>query len=80
MRVKGYEPDHVGAQRCENEDHLRNVEESEKQQRIRHEAAPDDELSVPAEIQERVRTLAGCFPLPDCQELVGTSSSEPMAL
>src|ERR1700719_663396 len=52
VRVKGYNPDNIGAQRGENEGHLDDVEKSEKQKSIRQKAPPDDELSIPANVQE----------------------------
>lgn len=80
MRVKGYEPHDIGAHRGENERYLGNVEKSEKQNSIRQEAAPDDELSMPRDVQEGVRPPASCLRLPDRQKLLRTSSGQPMPL
>ena len=80
MRVKGYEPDHVGAQRGENESDVHYVEKSEKQKGVRQKAAPDDELSMSTEVQERVRVSRGCPRLPNLQQLFGASRRQPMAL
>jgi hypothetical protein len=80
VRVKGYEPHDVGAHRGENESHLRDVEKSEKQKSVRQEAPADNELSMPANVQERVRPATGCLRLPDCQKLIRTPSGQAMPL
>src|ERR1700730_6042122 len=80
VRVKGYEPHDVGAHRRENERYLRDVEKSEKQKSIRQEAPPDNELSMPANVQERVRPATGCLRLPDGQKLLRTPSGQAMPL
>ena len=41
VRVKGYEPHHIGAQRSENEGNVHYVEKSEKQKRVRQKAAAE---------------------------------------
>ena len=80
VRVKGYEPDHIGAQRGENEGHVHYVEQSEKQKSVRQKAAPDDELSMSAEVQERVRSSIEGLRLPNLQQLFGASRRQPTAL
>ena len=78
--VQSYEPHDVSAHRGENEGYLRDVEKSEEQNSIRQEAAPDDELSMPPEVQEGVRPPAGCLRLPNRQKLLRTSSGQTMPL
>ena len=80
MRVKGYSPDHIGAQRGENESHVHDVEKGEKQESIRQKAAPDYELSMSADVQQRVRSSTGRLRLPDPQQLFRASSGQPMPL
>jgi hypothetical protein len=80
VRIKSYEPHDVGAHRRENESHLDDVEKSEKQERIRQEAAPDDELSVSANVQERVSPATGCLRLPNCQKLLWTPGGQAIPL
>jgi hypothetical protein len=80
VRVKGYEPDHIRTQRGENEGDVHYVEKSEKQKSVRQKAAPDDELSMSAEIQKRVRSLTSRPRLPNLQQLFGASRRQTMAL
>jgi hypothetical protein len=65
VRVKGYGPDDVGAQHGENERYLRDVEKDEKQNSIRQEATPDDELHVASQVQKRVGSPSLRLPVPD---------------
>src|SRR5215472_17184982 len=80
MSIKRDRPNQVGAQRGENQHHVRNIEQREKQKKIGQEAAPHDEFSVAAEIQKRIRPPTLRLLLPDSQELLRTSIGQPMPL
>src|SRR5260370_3526508 len=78
--VKGDGPDQVGAYGGENESHPSDVEKGETQKSIGQEATPDDELKIPADVQQRVRRSTVCLRLPDSQVSFRTSASELVSL
>ena len=80
MTIESDRPDQVSPQRGENQQHVRDIEKSEKQNEIWQEAAPNNEFSVPAEVQKRIRPPALRLRLPDSEELLRTPIGQPVPL
>src|SRR5580692_4489625 len=78
--IKSDHPNQICTHRPRNQEPVHDVEESKKQEHIRQKAAPDDELSVSSEKQERIRTPAFSLFLPRSQVLLRTPTGQMMTL
>ena len=78
--IKSNHPNHIRTYCRRNQEPVHDVEKSKKQKDVRQEATPDDELSMPPQVQERVRTAIVSFVVPYFQILFWMRAGQLMTL
>src|SRR5208283_3558290 len=78
-RIKSDWPNQIRRYHAQNECDIHDVKEREDNHRIRKKTPPENELGVPGEVKNWIRSPAIYMSLPDAQELLGTVTCQTMS-